>query len=217
MLELAIALFLYRYYYKDRKTIFRNNFKIMSPYEECENNNKTTIEEETEISKIESEISGMANNVREEIKIIKSKIKKLNGFQEIEESNSNTFIRSFESNIEKVESSFNFLLEYKNKFIDLYNEKYGNYSENNVAYENNNLDDHKDEKINILEIKEEIEKARSIILNTFPDIIRSLNALGDGKDLQKAFIKVNINELESIESGIEKLSRCKEMISEFCE
>ena len=183
MLELAIALFLYRYYYKDRKTIFRNNFKIMSSYEEYENNNETTLEEKTEINKIESEISTIASNVREEIKIIKSKIKKLNGFQEIEESNNSTFIRSFESDIEEIENSFNFLLEYKNKFIDLYNKKYGSYSENGMDDGNNSLNDHKDKEIDILEIKEEIEKARISILNTFPDIIRSLNALGDGKDL----------------------------------
>ena len=188
----------------------------MISYEEYENNNETTLEEKSEISKIESEICAIASNVREEIKIIKLKIKKLNGFQEIKESNNSTFIRSFESDIEEIENSFNFLLEYKNKFIDLYNEKYGSYSENSVDNENNSLNDHKDKKIDILEIKEEIEKARISILNTFPDLIRSLNALGDGKDLQKTFIKVNINELESIEKGIEELSRCKEMISEFC-
>lgn len=173
----------------------------MSFYEKnIEENNATTLEE---INKIESEIFTMVNNVRKEIKIIEPKIKSLNSFQKVKESDSTAFIELFGFDIKRIENSVNFLLEYKNKFIDLYNKKYGDYPENSTDDEkNNNLNDQKKEKVDFLEIKEEVEKVRISILKVFPDLIRSINALGDGKDLQKGFMESNINELESIENCI---------------
>lgn len=188
----------------------------MSFYEKNIEENSTTTSEE--INKIESEIFTTVNNVRKEIKIIEPKIKDLNNFQKVKESDSIAFVGSFGSDIKGIENSVNFLLEYKDKFMDLYNKKYGDYPENSIDdKKNDNSNDCEDEKADLLEIKERVGEARTNILKVFPDLIRSLNALGDGKDLQRGFMESNINELRSIEDNMERLSHCKEMISEFCE
>ena len=123
-----------------------------------------------------------------------------------------------------MEESFKLLPEYKNKFEELYHKKYGNHlgdsidkksKEDTNNEKNNGLNDEKKEFL--LEIKKEIKDATGNILKVFSAFTMSLNALGDGKDLQEAFIKINISEIRSIEESINRLSHCKEMISEFCE
>ena len=187
----------------------------MSFYEKnIEEDNTTTSEE---INEIELEIFTIVNNVKKEVRKVEPKIKDLNGFQKVEESDSNAFIESFEFDIKEIESSINFLLEYKNKFMELYDKKYEAYPENSIDNEKNDtLNDQKKEKVDLLEIKERVKEARSNILKVFPDLSRSLNALGDGKDLQKGFMESNINELKLIEDSMKELSHCGEMISELC-
>ena len=80
----------------------------MSFYEKnIEENNTTTSEE---INKIESEIFTIVNNVRKEVKKIELKIKDLNSFQKVKESDSIAFVGSFGSDIKEIENSVNFLV-----------------------------------------------------------------------------------------------------------